>query len=325
MKLNAALGRDRDVAITAHETLAGAAGGTAADFEMPLWIVPDVTRAFAPQLIRGNVNGVALSALPRNEVAVRSAQIVGNAAITANATNSAELRINLWRGGVLQGALASFNTVAATTITPAVVASAASQTVAVASGAGLRPGQSVVVDTGASQEIVVLTAATATSVSAVFTKAHSAGAALAASVLAFAPALFAPAWHGVAAGATIPAVGATGSQTITPNAVNGNSGMLGIHVGDKITVTDGANTETVTVSAVTATTFTATFANTHGAGVAINTAASGLNQGISGTDQALIGNDVLTLARISSNVTGVATQNISLTLDLTLAVSPLGA
>lgn len=321
MKFQAALGRDRDVAITAHETIINAA---ATAFESVLWVAPDITRAYAPLLVRGNTSGIALSSLPRNELAIRSVQVASEAAVAAGGVNSAELRLHLWRNGVLQGALANYNLIASTTITPAITAGTAAQTVAVASGATLRVGQSVLVDTAAAQETVVLTAVTATTVTALFTKNHAGGVALAAGLGAFNPALLAPAWHGVAAGATLPAITAGAGVVFTPNAVNGNSGMLGIHVGDKLLVSDAGLTETVTVTAVTTTQATATFANSHAINTPISTAALGLNAGVSGTELALAGNDTLTLAKIIAG-TGVIVTNPSVTIDFSLAVAPLGA
>lgn len=59
------------------------------------------------------------------------------------------------------------------------------------------------------------------------------------------------------------AVSAPGAATITP------ASMIGIYDGSLLTYDTGEAQETVTVTAVTATTFTATFANTHSAGAAI--------------------------------------------------------
>ncbi len=53
---------------------------------------------------------------------------------------------------------------------------------------------------------------------------------------------------------------AAGAQTVTPLS------MTGINVGSQLTIDTGANQEVVNVTAVTATTFTATFAKPHGAG-----------------------------------------------------------
>lgn len=58
-------------------------------------------------------------------------------------------------------------------------------------------------------------------------------------------------------------VGATGSQIVTPGL------MINIYVGQALWIGSGATGEIVTVTAITSTTFTATFAATHGAGVAV--------------------------------------------------------
>lgn len=59
------------------------------------------------------------------------------------------------------------------------------------------------------------------------------------------------------------AIAATGSQAATP------ASMANIFVGSVLTIKDAAKTENVTVTAVTATTFTANFTQTHNAGVGI--------------------------------------------------------
>ena len=94
--------------------------------------------------------------------------------------------------------------------------------------------------------------------------------------------------------------------------------MYGIHVGDWLYFSGGTGAaETVQVTAVTATTFTATFANNHSGAYTIATAGnpngpglvSGLNSAPnSGNGDAfeIRGGDVLKLERLSNNVTGLA-------------------
>lgn len=62
---------------------------------------------------------------------------------------------------------------------------------------------------------------------------------------------------------TIAAAVSAGAQTVTPGS------MLGVYAGTALVVDEGEDRETVVVSAVGATTFTATFANSHAAGVAV--------------------------------------------------------
>lgn len=328
MQFNAALGRDRDVAITFHEIIASAAGGTAADLEAPIYFNPDLTLSYTPSGATGSgvstvQPGSLRGALAMNQVQLRQVGVLPQAAVTAGATNTYDWRIHVYRAGVLQGAVAFFTASVATTITPAVTAGSV-QTVAVASTAGMRAGQTLYVDTGANLEAVTLLAVNTTGVTitAYFAKAHAGGVAIASNLIAFRQVNFVPAHGGVAVGATVPAITAGANQVVTPNTVNGLSGMYGIHLGDTITVTDAGLTETVTVSAVTTTTFTATFANSHAGGKVISTATLA-NQSASAVFS-IQGGDAITLARISNNATGIPTPQIMLLGDLSTSASPMG-
>lgn len=65
---------------------------------------------------------------------------------------------------------------AGTTLSAAVTVNASAQSVAVGSTANIYDLEQLLVDTGSSQETVTVTAVTATSLSAIFTKSHSSGA-----------------------------------------------------------------------------------------------------------------------------------------------------
>jgi len=73
---------------------------------------------------------------------------------------------------------------------------------------------------------------------------------------------------------TVAASISSGQQTITP------ANMTGIFLNTTLLVEPGANQEIVGVTAVTATTFTATFAKAHGAGVTLNGVPDGLRTAI---------------------------------------------
>ncbi len=128
------------------------------------------------------------------------------------------------------------------------------------------------------------------------------------------------------------AVGSAGSTVITPTS------MAGIFVGTPLVCDTGASGETVVVTAVGSTTFTATFANTHSSGFRIqadvmqatfaNTHTSGFTiapvntSGITnvpvlanGTPFELRAGDVLTLSRVSSDLTGLVTPAMSVQID----------
>lgn len=316
MLLSGAQGHDLDVlSIEAQLVPSAAVGGLA---NTPLFAVPDLSLSYAPTVAAGSGNK---GYLPLNSCQIRQIAVVPLVNQAPVATNSFRWEVWFYRGGALQGMLAWRDfSIVATTITPAITA-VGLQTVAVASATGLRAGMQVLVDTAASQEQVTLLAVSGSNITAYFAKTHTASAALSVGINAGLLTALAPAWGGVAAGATIPAVGATGSQTVTPNAVGGISGMVGIHVGDQILVTDGVNTETVTVSAVTTTTFTATYAHTHGAGVAISTA-SLFNQ----TSQAICalrGGDVVVINAVQIG-TGLASPAAFFMADVTVSASSTG-
>jgi len=127
---------------------------------------------------------------------------------------------------------------------------------------------------------------------------------------------------------TATAVGSAGSVTITPEA------MTNIFVGTALLVDTGASAETVYVTAVTATTFTAVFATTHSgtwnvvsAPLASVTYASGTNEtalvpheiATTYTANAIHPKDIITFARVSSNATGLASPAVTVQPDFVLA------
>lgn len=175
---------------------------------------------------------------------------------------------------------------------PAGVTGTGSQTVTPASMTGITVGLLITVDVGTAQEIVTVTAVTATTFTAIFAGTHApyvtlnvvpsgsqalAGGSLVDVDVTTEPARIAPSygqiwpivrqrvatvnvdfWAGygpvTSSAAAIPA----GSQTVTP------ASMAGIFVGTLLKIEPGTvNEETVAVSAITATTFAAVFAQAH--------------------------------------------------------------
>lgn len=318
MLLSGAQGHDLDVLSIEAQLVPSAT--TAGLANTPLFAVPDLSLSYSPTVAAGSGNK---GYLPLNSCQIRQVAVVPLVNQAPVATNSFRWEVWFYRGGALQGMLAWRDfSIVATTITPAITA-VGLQTVAVASATGLRAGMQVLVDTAANQEQVTLLAVSGSNITAYFAKTHSASAALSVGINAGLATALAPAWGGVAAGATLPAVAATGSQTVTPNAVGGISGMVGIHVGDQLlvdTVASGKQ-ETVTVSAVTTTTFTATYAQTHSASAPVSTA-SLFNQ----TSQAICalrGGDVVVINAVQIG-TGLASPAAFFMADVTVSASSTG-
>lgn len=122
---------------------------------------------------------------------------------------------------------------------------------------------------------------------------------------------------------TSTAVASAGSVAITPGS------MTNIFVGTQLLVDSGASAETVVVTAVTSTTFTATFANTHSstwnivsAPLVSITYASGTNETALTPHQIaalkpniLLPGDIITFQRVSSDSTGLASPATTVQLD----------
>jgi hypothetical protein len=130
---------------------------------------------------------------------------------------------------------------------PAATASGA-QTVTPAAMTFIELGSVLSVDdrTPNNAETVTVTAVTATTFTATFVRAHNANAGVT-----------------VLADTSVAAAIAAGMQTVTPGS------MMNIVLGSSLNIDTGSNQETVTVTGVTATTFTATFAIAHGDGAAV--------------------------------------------------------
>lgn len=302
-------GRRRDLPMLEGAQVASAAAGSAADVSTIIAALTDLTLTDLPN----NLNEKMQGDLPINASRLRQALWVNNAANRAgNATNFYDFRVYNYRKGKLQGTLFYDSQQVSTTVAIAVTVIGV-QAVTPAAMTGIVPGSALYVDSAGTPELVYVISTTSTTFTANFTLTHSASFTVTSEHLQNWGIAFNPA-KAIAAGATIPAIGSTGSQAVTPNAVNGLSGMYGIHVNDWILVTDGASTETVQVTAVSATQFTATFANTHGSGVGISTTgnpnylgSSGGTFGSGGGDAFEIkGGDVLVLTRVSNNATGLA-------------------
>jgi hypothetical protein len=148
------LGLRRDVPLGTSRFVAGAAAGSAADYEHILAIVPDLTKLAGS----GQVGD-----LPLNAMALRVVSWVTEANLTGQATNYFTWNVLQKRGGAL---LVNTNTSTA-------VGAAGAATITPASMANISVGTSLLVDTGASQETVVVTAVTATTFTATFANTHS--------------------------------------------------------------------------------------------------------------------------------------------------------
>lgn len=276
----------RDWPMIETATFGSLAAGSAADPAQDTIIaaVPQINHAY------GQI-GTAQSALPLNRQVVRLASFISQAAANTvgNATNNAELRINVWRQGVLQGAIAYYSLAVATTLSGAVTAGSV-QTVGLASAANVVGGMPLYVDAGGSAELVYVQSVSGSNITAYFAKAHNSAVAATSILIPFRPIDFVPAL-GVSTTATGSA--SAGSQAVTP------ATMHGIHVGDSLAIAGTGTAETVVVTAVTNTTFTAVYANTHNGSITIQSAGPAPFE--------LAMGDVVTVNRISNNVTGLAT------------------
>lgn len=138
------------------------------------------------------------------------------------------------------GPATTYASTAFTTSSTTTVAAGAGRVVTPTAMGATAVGDRLVVDSGAAQETITVTAVTATTFTATFANAHG-------------PA----AWP--ISTSSVTAVTAGAARVVTPRS------MAGIVVGSVLVADTGAVQEQVRVTAVTATTFTATFANAHGA------------------------------------------------------------
>ena len=129
------------------------------------------------------------------------------------------------------------------------------------------------------------------------------------------------------------AIAATGLQTCTPAA------MTNIAVGVPLLCDSGGSQETVVPVAVTATTFTAVFANTHSNGFAIVSQPLATIAYKTGTNEAayvpdnlkavqknlILPGDLITLQRVSNDVTGLTQPNVLVELDFDAVIGSQAA
>lgn len=303
-------GRRRDWPQLEVAQVAALTAGSANDASTLICHLPDLALTDLPLNLNEGVQG----SLPLNRQRIRQSSWVNGAANRAgNATNNFDWRLNLYRKGVLQGVLAYYSQSIATTVASAVSATGV-QAVTPAAMTGIVPGSALYVDSAGTPELVYVISVTASTFTANFTATHSGGFTVTSALLQNRPVVFVPA-KAVQPGATLPAITAGSNVSVTPNAVNGLSGMYGIHVGDYLRVDAGVagKDEVVQVSAVTATQFTATFANNHSSNATVASAGNPNNPGGSASPNSgapdafeIIGGDVLVLTRLSNNVTGLA-------------------
>lgn len=295
-QLSKNMGRGKDLPQLEAASFASLAAGTATDpaQDTILAALPDLKLSFLPSLLGTGLSGN----MPINRMAVRQAMLIsqGSANTVGNATNNCELRMNLWRKGVLQGMLAYYPLTVNTTIGTAVTAGQAGsvQTVTPASMTGIKAGMALGVGSGGTFEVVYPYNITATTFTAYWAFAHANSDAVTSILVPFQPIAMIPA---VGVNTTSSTTITSGSnKTVTPN------DMHGIHVGDQLFFTGGTGTaETVTVKTVTNTTFTADFANGHSGGYTISLASP------ANIPVEIQAGDVITINRLSNNVTGLAT------------------
>jgi hypothetical protein len=315
---------------------AGSAADPAAGLETPMAWVPDPSMFLPPTALYGNVQGLAA----KMRLIIEYAAFASNgAAATVGATaHYADLQLVVYRfqslglpvgstpAAYLQAVLAYYTLKVNTTLGTAVTAGS-TQTVTPPSMTGIVPGTTLAVDSGATYELVKVISTTATTFMAFFGQTHGSGVAVTSILQPNTPIPFVLA-NGPVSTTGNGTVTSGNTKVITPNAVNGNNGTYGIHVGDKLlfdTVGSGVQ-ETVTVLAVTLSTFTVNLVNGHTSGYPIVTATGALGTAqpnpagsalFNGPRFELQPNDVLKLTRTSNDVTGIATPAGLFTIDWT--------
>lgn len=323
---NRSLNRDWPMieAVAFGALAAGSAADPAAGSETQVALLPNLLDAFPPSSVPGV--GVA-GELPNNRQVVRLAAFAkqGTTATAGVAANYADLVAVVYRfqaSGLpgstfpqpyLQGVIAHYSMRVNTTLGTGVTGGATA-TVTPPSMTGILPGMLLAVGASntAAYEYVRVLSTTSTTFTAFFANTHLSSVAVT-SILPpngatpFSLAASGVCPSGVTAGASVTA-GA--DQTVTPAGMPSIT-MIGIHVGDTLlvdTVGSGVQ-EKVVVTAVTLTTFTATFANAHGSSAPIVTAsdAYGVPLLANGARFTLQPGDLVKLTRLSNNVTGLAT------------------
>lgn len=315
MRIGKHLGSDMPQLETAIFGALAAGNATDPATETYIGDVPDPSLFFGPL----TANELSRSSLASDRLIVRQAAVISQGAATTSAVaaHPADLRLNVWRNGLLQGCIAYLSLTANTTLGTAIVTANLSLKTAVtpASMAGIMAGMRVAIDAGGSLEYVTVLSITSTTFTAIFTKTHTTSATV---VAVLVPQMAMPLVPAYAANTTSSAaVGSVGSTAITPVSI------YGIRVGDWVLCDTGAPQETVQVTAITsapatATTFTATFANTHSSGFTIVTTQPPAGQpqlAVKRIPYELREGDVLTITRVSSDTTGVATPALVARVD----------
>ena len=153
-QINEFLGIHRDIPLGKSMLIPASAAGSATDYEHVLAVVPDLTKLAG--------SGQA-GDLPLNAMALRLVALIPEANLTGQATNYFTWNVLQKRGAALL----------VNTSTTTAVASAGSATITPSAMTNIAVGTSLLVDTGASQETVVVTAVTATTFTATFANTHS--------------------------------------------------------------------------------------------------------------------------------------------------------
>ncbi len=280
------LGHHRDLPIAAGEQFTSATAGTGSDYEHVIFALPNLAL---------NVASGTASDLPVNSMNVRSINLTTEANLTGTATNY--MTWNFWqkRAGAILVSTSSSTTVTASTmaVTPA-------------SMSNIYVGSQLIFagGTGAT-ETVTVASLTPTTFTATFANGHSGGYTITSAPLATAT------YTTTSSSTTITA----STMAVTP------ASMASIYVGSQLTLSGGTGSaETVVVTSVTSTTFTATFANGHSGAYVIAIAEVALVPHqfnvLVNNAQALLPGDIVTIARLSNNATGLASPALTVILDL---------
>lgn len=264
------------------------AGGVSTDFEHVIYFTPDLTMFQAS----GETGD-----MPINAMNVRLAILSFEAALTGVATNNFTLNFIQRRAGNIL-----VNTTSATTVTGAGTA-----TITPASMANISLNSRLVFSggTGATETVVVSAVNfTGGTFTATFANNHSGAYTIQSAPLATVT-------YATTTSATTVVAGV---NTVTP------ASMASIYVGSRLQFSGGTGaTEVVLVTSVTATTFTANFANGHSGAYTIAIAELAfVNHQFyvpMGPFNAILPGDVVTLQRIS-NGTGLANPALTVGLDL---------
>lgn len=282
-QLSESLGLHRDIPLGVTRFVASAAAGSAADYEHVLAVITDLTKLAG--------SGQA-GDLPLNPMMVRAVIWVVEATLTGAVTNNFTWQVLQKRAGALL----------VNTTTTTAVGAPGSVTITPAAMTNIFLGTQLLVDTGASAETVVVTAVTSTTFTATFANTHSST------------------WNVVSAPLASVAYTTTSSATTVVAGVNTvtPASMASIYVGSQLNFSGGTGSaETVVVTSVTPTTFTATFVNGHSGAyvIAIAEVALVAHQITALAPNRILPGDILTFKRVSSNATGLASPAATVQLD----------